>query len=79
MKEYPRIGDKVILKESYKGHPYYKEYYFDDRTKLDNLMGKPVEVEGIGKSWGDEYLEYCDITDGEICFRVPLEFVEATE
>lgn len=79
MTGFPNIGDKVVLQESFKEHPYYKEYYFDDRPKLDKLMGKPVEVDAIGRTWGADNLGYCDITDGEIYFRVPLQFVEAEE
>lgn len=79
MKEYPRIDDKVILQESFKGSKDYNEYFHDGR--IDGLFGVVADVVGVGKrTYEEDSIGYCDITaDYNTVFRVPLEFVEATE
>ncbi|MBQ7508432.1 MAG: hypothetical protein IJT52_03790 [Spirochaetales bacterium] len=78
MKEYPRIDDKVILQESFKGSPDYKEYFSDGR--IDGMFGVVADVVGVRKSPYDGTIGFCDITtDSNIVFRVPLEFVEKVE
>ena len=81
MKTYPRIDDKVILQDSFKGSKGYKEYF--SKGQIDGIFGVVADVVGVSKSPlfdNEASIGYCDITtDYKIVFRVPLEFVELVE
>ena len=80
MKEYPRIGDYIIIPESYKGTQTYKDYYHGCRDQLCALLGKPVEVVEVSKlGLTKESLGICVVTNGRNLFAIPLEVVEKAE
>ena len=78
MNTYPRINDKVILMEDFRGSDDYSRLCYDDDLKkhLDALIGKKSTVIGVSKDFfSDETSEgYCDITDGTIHFRIRLKW-----
>ena len=80
MKEYPRIGDMVVIPESYKETQEYRDHYHSDRDRLDALLGRPVEVFEVSKSvWNPGSIGFCGITDGKCMFVIPLEYAEDAE
>lgn len=80
MKEYPRIGDMVVIPESYKETQEYRDHYHSDRASLDALLGRPVEVFEVSKSvWNPDSIGFCGITDGKCVFVIPLEYAEYAE
>ena len=80
MKGYPRIGDYIIIPESYKGSQTFKDYYHGCRDQLCAILGKPVEVVEVSKfGFTTESIGICVVANGENLFAIPLEVVEKVE
>ena len=82
MKDFPRIGDMVIISEKYTDTEDFREHYcYSDEAKAGflGMVGKPVRVVGVGE-WAyphGESSNRCDLSDGSGRINtVQLEFVE---
>ncbi|GEM_PF-3906878 len=81
MKDFPKIGDMVIISEKYTNtEDFVKHYCYNDEVKARflDMVGKPVRVVGVGE-WAypdGGSSNRCDLSDGSGINTVPLESVE---
>lgn len=78
MNTFPRIDDKVLLREDFRGSDDYSSLCYDKTCKehLDALIGKESAVVGVFKDfYSDNPTDgFCDITDGTMHFRIRLKW-----
>ena len=74
MKDYPKMFDKVILREDFKGSDEYNEYFWQGR--IDPLLGKVCTVRGMLDFREDDRTVAITL-DGDVLFKVGLQWAEA--